>query len=138
MAVWVGAVAGCSRPGDFGEFLIHQITGLGGRTNLNAQLPKLDARWVVREDRNGFQVLAADTSFHHVDAFLRQAFGAPKLSGFSTNIGQAHATWAAVDIGVAVMVIGGPDGVEVTCVRGLSSVSEMNDEVSKPWWRKLW
>jgi len=131
------ATSGCSRRNDLGGFLIQQVSEYGGRTNANAQLPKLDARWTVKRDKNGFQASVTDTSFSSVDTFMRQAFGTPKLSGFSTNIGQPYGTWAAVDIGVAIQLIGQPDGADIVCVRAMS-MTQMFQEMDKPWWKKLW
>src|SRR6266487_2089861 len=116
----VAATVGCSRPNDFGAFFVQQVTKYGGRTNANAQLPKLDARWTVKRDKNGFQASVTGTSFSSIDTFMRQAFGAPKMSGFSTNIGQPYGNWAAVDIGVAILLIGRSDGADIVCVRAMS------------------
>ena len=129
--------AGCTRSGDFGTFVVSEATKYGGHTKTNAPLPKLEARWTTKRDKNGFQASVAGASFNSVDTFMRQAFGTPKMSGFSTNIGQPYGAWAAADIGVAIQLIGRPEGVDIICVRAMS-MTQMFKEMEKPWWKKLW
>jgi len=131
-------LTGCTRSGDLGAFLVAEATRYGGRAHTNTTLPKLEGRWTVQRDRNGFEASVTDTSFGSMDSFMRQAFGAPQMSGFSVKAGQPHSIWVAADIGVAIQLIGRPDGAELVCVRGMSGVEEMFDEMDKPWWRKLW
>jgi hypothetical protein len=50
-------VAGCSRSGDFGAFVVTQVTKYGGHTKTTATIQKLDARWTVKSDSNGFTML---------------------------------------------------------------------------------
>lgn len=136
LALLCAVVAGCSRSGDFGAFVVTEVVKFGGHTKTNATLLKLDARWTTKRDKNGFQASVTGTPFNNVDTFMRQAFGTPKMAGFSTNIGQPYDTWAAVDIGVAIHLIGRTNGAEIICVRGMS-VTQMFQEMEKPWWKKL-
>jgi len=133
-------IVGCSRSGDFGGFLVQQVTKCGGRTNANATLPKLDARWTVKRDKNGFRATVTGTTFAGVDTFMQQAFGRPRMSGDGAGsaTGQPHREWAARDIGVVIQLMGRPDGADIICVRAMSGTGEMFREMEKPWWRKLW
>ena len=121
------SLAGCSRSGDFGTFVVTEATKYGGHTKTNAALPKLDARWTVKRDDNGFQASVTGISFASIDTFMQQAFGTPKISvdGTGTATGQPHRVWGAVDIGVAIQLIGRPDGAEIVCARGMRDMGEM-------------
>jgi len=133
-----GGFLGCSRPHDFGGFLVEQVTKYGGRTGTNATLPKLEARWTFKRDKNGFEVTANDTSFGRVDSFLRQAFGPPKSSDFSPETGLSNSLWGASNIGVAIILAGGTNSAHLICLRGMRGMGEMLKESEKPWWKKLW
>ena len=121
------SLAGCSRSGDFGTFVVTEATKYGGHIKTNAALPKLDARWTIKRDDNGFQASVTGISFASIDTFMQQAFGTPKMSvdAAGTAIGQPHRAWGAVDIGVAIQLIGRPDGAEIICVRGMRDMREM-------------
>src|ERR1041384_7293251 len=111
-------IGGCSHSGAFGAFLVTEVTRYGGHAVPNAALPKLDARWTVKSDSNGFTAQASDVPFTAVDSFMRDAFGPPKVSADTNLNGQPHRVWAAVDIGVAIQCIGRPGGVEIICLKG--------------------
>jgi hypothetical protein len=121
----VGVTIGCSRSGDFGAFVVKEVTRYGGHTKTNPALPKLDVHWTIKRDDNGFQAFVTGASFASADAVMRQAFGTPKMSGVSSAIGQPYGTWGAVDIGVAIQLIGRPRGLEIVCVRGVRDMGEM-------------
>jgi len=112
------AVAGCSRSGDFGTFLVTEVTRYGGHTITNATLPKLDARWTVKADSNGFTAKVSGVPVATVDNFMREAFGPAKISTDTNLDGQPQRVWAAVDVGVAIQCIGRPSGVEIICLKG--------------------
>ena len=109
---------GCGHSGDCGEFLITEVTRYGGHTITNATFPKIDARWMVEHDSNGFTARIRGVQFTTVDTFMREAFGSPKISTDKNLDGQPHNVWGAVDIGVAIQCIGRTDGVEIICVKG--------------------
>ena len=138
LLVALAVVVGCSRSGDFGAFLAQPVTRYGGHTNTNGTPPKLDAHWTTKRDKNGFQAAVTGTSFASIDTFMQHVFGAPKVSVESNIDGQPHRVWSAVDIGVAIQLIGRPDGADIICLRGMRSMGEMLDEMEKPWWKKLW
>ncbi len=121
------SLAGCLRSGDFGAFVVSEATKYGGRTKTNASLPKLDARWTVKRDDNGFQASVTAASFTSIDTFMHQAFGTPKVSvdGTGTLTGQPARVWGAVDIGVAIQLNGRLDGAEIICVRGMRDMGEI-------------
>lgn len=85
----------------------------------NAPVPTLQARWTVKSDTNGFQASVTGASFANIDAVMQQAFGKPKVSIAANADGQPHRVWGAVDVGVAIQLIGRPDGADIICVRGL-------------------
>jgi hypothetical protein len=72
-------LVGCSRSGDLGAFVVTEVSKFGGHTRTNAPLPKLDARWTIKRDKNGFQASVSGTTFASIDATMKQAFGKPKL-----------------------------------------------------------
>ena len=111
-------IDGCSRSGDFGAFLVTEVTRYGGHTITNATLPKLEARWTVKKDSNGFTAQVSGLPFATVDSFMRQAFGSPKVSADTNLDGQPQRVWAAVDVGVAIQCVGRPSGVEIICLKG--------------------
>jgi len=93
----------------------------------NTTPPKLNARWTIKRDDNGFQAFVTGTSFASIDAVMQQAFGTPKLSddGAGTSTGLPHRVWSAVDIGVAIQLVGRPNGTDVICVRGVNDMMEV-------------
>lgn len=85
----------------------------------SAPFKTVDAHWTVKSDANGFEADVAGASFAEVDAAMQQAFGKPKESVAANLSGQPQRAWRTADIGVAVQLIGRPDGAEVICVRGM-------------------
>ncbi len=131
------ALASCSRSHDFGAFVVNEVGRCGGRALTNAPLPRVEAEWTIRRDRNGFQASISGATFTSIDGTMKQAFGAPKLSKESNASGYPHRVWAAADIGVAIHLIGRANGAEITCMRGMRNVDEMMREIERPWW-KIW
>jgi len=128
---------GCSRPKDFSGFLVERVVKYGGRTNAYAQLPKLEACWTIKSDKNGFQVSVKGASFKDVDTLIQQTFGAPMRSITNSNTGHLHSLWKAADIGVGIHLIERSDGVDISCLRAMT-MTEMFQEMDKPWWKKIW
>ena len=124
-------VSGCSRSGDFSTFVVAEVAKHGGHTVTNAPLPALQARWTIKSDTNGFQASVSSAPFASIDAVMQQAFGAPKMSVASNASGQPHRVWGAVDIGVAIQLIGRPDGADIICVRGMRDMGEMFQSMEK-------
>jgi hypothetical protein len=114
--------AGCgsasrSQSGDFGAFIVQEVTRYGGRTGSTNAMPQLAAEWTVKADAAGFQAHASGVRFAELKAALQQAFGSPVF--VTTNAqGQPHGLYKAVDIGVALQFFGEPSGVGIICVRG--------------------
>lgn len=125
------AVSGCSRSGDFGAFVVSEVRKHGGHTVTNAPPPTLQARWTIKSDANGFQASVTGAPFASIDAVMQQAFGAPKMSVASNASGQPHRVWGAVDIGVAIQLIGRPDGADIICVRAMRDLGEMFQSMEK-------
>ncbi len=118
---------GCSQTGDFGAFVVTQVTKFGGHTKTRTPIPKLEARWTVKQDANGFQAFVTDASFASIAAELEQICGTPKMSddGSGTATHEPDRLWAAVDIGVAIQLIGHKDSTEIICIRGMKDVDEL-------------
>ncbi len=114
-------VAGCSRSGDFGPFVVAQVAKYGGHTRTNAVIPRLDAQWRVERDANGFQAVVTGAPFGAIAVEMEQAFGKPKLSddGSGTLTHQPCRLWGAVDTGVAIHLIGHKNSAEIICIRGI-------------------
>ncbi|HXI50925.1 MAG TPA: hypothetical protein VNH84_05455 [Candidatus Saccharimonadales bacterium] len=122
-------ISGCSRSGDFSAFVVSEVAKHGGHTVTNAMIPALEARWTIKSDTNGFQASVTGASFASIDAVMQQAFGTPKMSVAANASGQPHRVWGAVDIGVAIQLIGRPDGADIICVRGMRNMGEMLQSV---------
>jgi hypothetical protein len=122
-------VAGCSQSGDFGAFVVAQVTKYGGHTKTTAPIPKLDARWKLKEDANGFQAFVTGVPFAIIAADMEQVFGTPKTShdvGDTLTVTPLpYRLWSAVDIGVAIQLIGHEDSTEVICIRGVKDMDEL-------------
>ena len=112
-------VSGCSRSGDFSTFIVAEVAKQGGHTVTNAPLPVVEAHWSVKSDANGFRAFITGAPFPSIDAVMQQAFGAPKMSVASNASGQPQRVWTALDIGVAIQLIGCADGADIICVRGM-------------------
>ena len=125
----VAVISGCSRSGDFSTFVVSEVAKHGGHTVTNVAIPALQARWTVKSDTNGFQASVTGASFASIDAVMQQAFGTPKMSVVTNASGQPHRVWGAVDIGVAIQLIGRPDGADIICVRGMRNMGEMLQSV---------
>ena len=118
-------VSGCSRSGDFSTFVTAEVAKHGGHTVTNAPLPAVQARWTIESDTNGFQARITGAPFTSIDAVMTQAFGVPKISVAANTDGQPQRVWAALDIGVAIQLIGRPDGADIICIRGMRGMEEM-------------
>jgi len=111
-------IAGCSHSGDFGAFVVAQVTKYGGHTRTTGTIPQLDARWTIKQDANGFTAYVSDAPFSVIDGFMRDTFGAPKISTDANLDGEPQRVWGAVDLGVAIQLIGHKNDSEIICVRG--------------------
>jgi hypothetical protein len=118
---------GCSHSGDVSTFIVTEVTKCGGHTKTNTGFLKVEARWKLQRDKNGFQATLTGVSFADMDALMRQAFGVPSMAGVSTGTqtGLPYSNWAARDIGVAIMMIGHADRVEIICLRGVKNMGEL-------------
>lgn len=117
------AAAGCGpasmdQSGDFGAFVVQEVTRFGGRIRGTNTMHELAAEWTVKADAAGFRANAAGVRFAELQAALQQAFGPPAFVTTNTQ-GQPHGLYKAVDIGVALQFFGEPSGVGVICVRGV-------------------
>jgi hypothetical protein len=119
--------AGCSQSGDFGVFIVTEVAKYGGHTKTTAMIPKLDARWMVKRDDNGFQAFITDASFASVAADMERVFGTPKMSddGSDTTTHEPDRVWSAVDTGVAIQLIGHKDCTEIICIRGVKNMDQL-------------
>jgi hypothetical protein len=124
-------VSGCSRSGDFSAFVVSEVAKHGGRTITNTPLPAVQARWAIESDTNGFQARVTGAPFTSIDSVMTQAFGTPKISVAANTDGQPQRVWAAVDIGVAIQLIGRSDGADIICIRGMRDMGEMFQSVEK-------
>ena len=132
-------VAGCSPSDNFGSFIASEVSRYGGHTNTNGVIPKLEAQWTVKRDRNGFQMWVTEAPFASIDTMMQQMYGKPRLSDSGSNggTGRPHRVWAAADIGVAIQLIGETNRVEIICVRAMRDTTEVFQEMDRPWW-KFW
>lgn len=117
------AAAGCGsdskdQSGDFGAFVVQEVTRFGGRTCGTNTTHELAAEWTVKADAAGFRATASRVRFAELQAALQAAFGPPTF--VTTNVqGQPHGLYKAADLGVALQFFGEPSGVGVIGVRGV-------------------
>lgn len=113
-------IVGCSHSdsGDFGTFIVPQVTKYGGHTKIVGIIPNLDARWIVKQDANGFTAHISQVPFSSVDGFMHEVYGPPNISTEMNHDGEPQRVWAAVDIGVAIQLIGHKNDTEIICTRG--------------------
>ena len=110
--------AGCSQSGDFGSFFVGEVTKYGHPPKTPITISRLDARWTIQSDDDGFRVFVRGQAFAAVDALMQQVLGAPKVSVTSDTKGQPHHVYGSADIDLAVQCIGRADDVEIICVKG--------------------
>jgi len=108
----------CSQSGDFSGFFVGEITKYGGHPKAGVTISRLDARWTIQSDADGFRILVRGQPFAAIDALMQQVFGAPRVSVASDNEGHPHQVYGSADIGVAVQCIGHTNDVEIICARG--------------------
>lgn len=118
---------GCSQSGDFGAFIVTEVAKYGGHTKTTAEIPKLDARWTVKRDDNGFEASITDAPFATIAADMELVFGKPRISenGSGTATHEPHRVWNAGDVGVAIQLIGHKNSTEIICVRGVKDMDEL-------------
>ena len=93
MALGVVLICGCSGDifragrGDAGAYIVKQAIARGGSLVTTNALPCLAGNWRYSEDKNGVVIRLAREQYPAVEAFLRQAFGAPKLEPSETSDG---------------------------------------------------
>ena len=118
---------GCSHSGDFSAFVVAEVTKYGGHSKTTATIPKLEARWTVKRDDNGFQAFIIDAPFASVASDMEQLFGTPKMSddGSGTTTHEPYRVWSAGDVGVAIQLISHKDGTEIICIKGVKDMGDL-------------
>jgi len=111
---------GCSQSGDFGNFFVGEVTKYGHPPTTPITVSRLDARWTIQSDNDGFRIIVRGQPFAAVDALIRQVIGAPKVSVDSNVQGRPHQVYGSAEIGLAVQCIGRADDVEIICLKGSS------------------
>ncbi len=109
---------GCSRSDDFGAFFVKEVTRCGGRIDTNASLPKLEARWTVKANENGFAAYVSGVPWSAVDAVIQQAIGKDKAY---TMPGRVYGA-AKPGVGVTLHWIFLDGRTEIICTRGESTL----------------
>ena len=128
-----GLLAGCSRSGDFGEFIVREVAKHGGHTRTNVALPKLEAHWRVKSKENSFRATVTGVAYTNLDAFMHLAYGEPKLSieGFDLPGGQPLRVWGVVETGVAIELLGrADDEAEIQCERRIRDLKEITESIT--------
>ena len=87
-----GLLYGCSSDhftagdGDVGKFILQQAIARGGSPATNS-LPVISGRWRYSADKDGVVIRMSREQYPAVEAFLRQAFGAPKMEPTESSDG---------------------------------------------------
>ena len=114
----IALVNGCSRSGDFGAFFVKEVTRCGGRIDPNASLPKLEAKWTVKADENGFVAYVSGVPWSAVDAVIQQALGKDKAYIMHGRVYGA----AKPGVGVTLSWIFLEGRTKIICTRGESTL----------------
>jgi len=104
--------------GRFQRFLCWRDHEIWRSSKSGVTISRLDARWTIQSDADGFRILVRGQPFAAIDALMQQVFGAPRVSVASDNEGHPHQVYGSADIGVAVQCIGHTNDVEIICARG--------------------
>jgi hypothetical protein len=88
--------------GDMGQFVMQQALKRGARPVATNSLPALDGDWSYSEDQYGVVLHLPRERFSEVEAFLRQAFGAPAQEAIDTTDGGKLGWYSPRTIGVAL------------------------------------
>lgn len=70
--------------GDAGQFILQQAVARGGSPITTNALPVISGRWRYSEDKDGVVIRLSREQYPAVEAFLRQAFGEPKMKPTDT------------------------------------------------------
>lgn len=121
VAMWTGA-CGSRRVGrgDFsGEFL-EALSFYGARFVETNCLPKLDARWVMYRDKNGFQCVLYGVGYEEVEGWAMRAFGGRGQS-FRGELGKRGCLFRAWEVGVALFIREETNRIQVNCLKGMTN-----------------
>jgi hypothetical protein len=88
--------------GDMGQFVIHQALKRGARPVATNGLPVVGGNWSYSEDQYGVVLHLPRERFFEVEAFLREAFGAPAQEPTDTTDGGKLGWYSPKTIGVAL------------------------------------
>lgn len=88
--------------GDMGQFFMQQALKRGARPIATTGLPAITGTWSYSEDEYGVVFHLPRERFSAVDAFLRQAFGAPAHEASEGTDGSKMGWYAAKTLGVAL------------------------------------
>ena len=112
--------AGCYQSGDFGGFFVGEVTKYGGHPKAGITVSRLDARWTVQSDDDGFRIFVRGQPFSAVDGMMQQIFGDPKVSAVKDSRGYLHTVYGSPAIGMAIQCLERGGDVEIICVKGTS------------------
>lgn len=98
--------------GDLGSFRKREHTDRGAHVSEVAALAPIQAEWGFRPDEYGFVAVVHGDRFNEVDAWIRQALGAPHMP-FET-----HCFYNPRVVGVALQYLENPKKtVDIMCVK---------------------
>ena len=110
LAAGCALLGGCARDGlrftrgagEIGPFVLQQALQRGAHPVSTNNLPAIRGEWRYAEDAYGVVFWLPRESFPEVQAFLRQAFGAPAHEPSETTAGGRLGWYAARTIGVGL------------------------------------
>jgi hypothetical protein len=98
--------------GDLGSFLKRELTDRGAHLSEVTAPAPIQAEWEFRPDKYGFVAVVQGDRFKEVDAWIRQAFGAPYFPC------ETHCFYNPRVIGVALQYLENPDKtVDIICLK---------------------
>ncbi len=106
-------LSGCSRgdkrfqgyqsgSGDLAAFAIDEAARVGAQPRASGSLPRCDAEWRYKSDKDGIQIYALGDRTAQVAAFLSAAFGQPAFSKTNEHGRVTAGVYAAPAVGAAI------------------------------------
>lgn len=120
----VFVVWGCGgRSGGKGDFSIEFLKALGSygaRFQETNNLPKLEGRWFIYRDENGFWCNVYGVRYDDVEEWAMRVFGGCGTPDRGCQ-GQRYCLFRPSEVGVALLITDNTNRVDVNCVRPITN-----------------
>jgi hypothetical protein len=107
--------------GDVGVFILQHAIACGGNPSTNA-IPRIDGKWRYSEDKDGVVIRMDREQYPTVEAFLRHAFGEPKISPTKQTVdGSKLGVYRLSDKGGAIQFVQDAKQTQIIVLRPMST-----------------